>query len=185
MLTWPNGAINQEQALVQTSTDGGATWSAPVNAAEARRPGRQPGGRDLADGSDVYLVYNAYLEPFQTTTANPRRMQGVARHADVGAGGALGAFTTLHRGAVGDAGARPGPSTAKRSTTTSTPSRHVTTGPPSGWTPATPADCPAVDAYRQSLIDGTPISPPSPLTDCPPQFGNLDIYSGSYPDPTP
>jgi hypothetical protein len=46
-------------------------------------------------------------------------------------------------------------------------------------------DCPAVDAYRQSLIDGSPIAAPSPLTDCPPNFGNGDIYSGSFPDPTP
>ena len=47
------------------------------------------------------------------------------------------------------------------------------------------ADCPAVDAYRQSLINGTPITPPAPLTDCPAQFGNNDIYGGTYLDPTP
>jgi hypothetical protein len=47
------------------------------------------------------------------------------------------------------------------------------------------ADCPAVDAYRQSLIDGTPIAAPAPLTDCPAQFGNNDIYGGTYLDPTP
>jgi hypothetical protein len=46
------------------------------------------------------------------------------------------------------------------------------------------ADCPAVDAYRQSLIDGTPITAPAPLDDCPPQFGNNDIYGGTYLDPT-
>jgi hypothetical protein len=45
------------------------------------------------------------------------------------------------------------------------------------------ADCPVVDAYRQSLIDGTPITPPAPLTDCPAQFGNEDIYGGTYLDP--
>jgi hypothetical protein len=41
--------------------------------------------------------------------------------------------------------------------------------------------CPAVNAYRQSLIDGTPIAPPSPLTDCPAQFGNEDIFAGVFP----
>jgi len=35
VLTWPNGALNNEQALVQTSADRGLTWSVPVNAAEA------------------------------------------------------------------------------------------------------------------------------------------------------
>jgi hypothetical protein len=42
-----------------------------------------------------------------------------------------------------------------------------------------------VNAYRQSLIDGSPITAPSPLADCPATFGNLDIYSGSFLDPTP
>ena len=72
---------NHEQALVQTSTDQGVAWSAPVNAAAA---GDRPDNPALAispTGSDVYLVYNAYLQPFQTSTANPRNMQGVVRHA--------------------------------------------------------------------------------------------------------
>jgi hypothetical protein len=48
------------------------------------------------------------------------------------------------------------------------------------------ASCDAVNAYRQSLINGTPITPPAPLDDCPDQFGNNDIYGGgTYPDPTP
>src|SRR5215211_1931031 len=38
---------------------------------------------------------------------------------------------------------------------------------------------------RQSLIDGTPMAPPAPLTDCRAQFDNNDIYGGTYLDPTP
>jgi hypothetical protein len=185
VLTWPNGAINHEQALVQTSADGGATWSAPVNAADAGDRADNPALAISPDGTDVYLVYNAYLDPFQTTTANPRRMQGVARHADVGAGGVLGAFTTLHRAAVGDARG-----------TTRTLNReliydyqYAVASRDYGaviWMDARDATvCPAVNAYRQSLIDGNPITAPAPLTDCPPTFGNLDNYSGSYLDPTP
>jgi hypothetical protein len=184
-LTWPDGPLNHEQALVQTSTDRGVTWSTPVNAAEPPDRADNPAVAISPDGTDVYLVYNAYLDPFQTTTANPRRMQGVARHADVGAGGVLGAFTTLHRAAVGDARG-----------TTRTLNReliydyqYAAAARDYGvviWMDARDATvCPAVNAYRQSLIDGTPITAPSPLTDCPPQFGNLDNYSGSYLDPTP
>jgi hypothetical protein len=136
------------------------------------------------DGTDLYLVYNGYLDPFRTTTAEPRRMQGVTRHADVGAGGTVGGFTTLHRGPVGDARA-----------TTRTLNResiydyqYAAASRDYGavvWMDARDAAvCPAVNAYRQSLIDGTPIAAPSPLTDCPPTFGNLDIYSGSFLDPT-
>ncbi len=185
VLTWPDGALNHEQALVQTSVDRGLTWSAPVNAAEAGDRPDNPAVAISPNGTDLYLVYNAYLQPFQTTTTSPRLMQGVARHADVGAGGAVGSFTTLHRAAVGDARG-----------TTRTLNReliydyqYAAASRDYGvvvWMDARDAtNCPAVDAYRQSLIDGSPIAAPSPLTDCPPDFGNLDIYSGSFPDPTP
>ncbi len=41
-------------------------------------------------------------------------------------------------------------------------------------------DCPAVDAYRQSLLTETPLPAPVPATDCPPGFGNLDVYAGFF-----
>ena len=185
VLTWPDGALNHEQALVQTSVDHGLTWSTPVDAAEAGDRPDNPAVAISPSGTDLYLVYNAYLDPFQTTTANPRRMQGVARHADVGAGGAVGSFTTLHRGVVGDA--RGSTRTLNRELIYDY--QYAAASRDYGaviWMDARDAtDCPAVDAYRQSLIDGSPIAAPSPLTDCPPDFGNLDIYSGSFPDPTP
>jgi len=187
VLTWTDAAsgLNHEQALVQTSANHGLTWSTPVNAAEAGDRPDNPAVAISPNGTDLYLVYDAYLQPFQTTTASPRLMQGVARHADVAAGGAVGSFTTLHRAAVGDARG-----------TTRTLNReliydyqYAAASRDYGvvvWMDARDAtDCPAVDAYRQSLIDGSPIAAPSPLTDCPPDFGNLDIYSGSYSDPTP
>jgi hypothetical protein len=187
VLTWTDArnGLNHEQALVQTSTDQGLSWSTPVNAAEAGDRPDNPAVAISPTGSDLYLVYNAYLQPFQTTTANPRRMQGVVRHADVGAGGTVGAFTTLHRAAVGDA----------RGTTRTLNREAVydynyaaatrTYGAAVWMDVRDAADCPAVDAYRQSLIDGTPIAAPAPLTDCPAQFGNNDIYGGTYLDPTP
>ena len=187
VLTWTDAAdgLNHEQALVQTSADHGVNWSTPVNAAQASDRPDNPAIAISPDGADVYLVYNGYLDPFQTSTANPRRMQGVARHADVGPGGALGNFTTLHRGAVGDA--RGSTRTLNRELIYDY--QYAAASRDYGaviWIDARDAmDCPAVDAYRQSLIDGSPIPPPSPLTDCPAQFGNTDNYSGSYLDPTP
>jgi hypothetical protein len=185
VLTWPDGALNHEQALLQTSVDQGRTWSSPVNAAESGDRPDNPAVAISPNGTDVYVVYNAYLQPFQTTTANPREMQGVVRHADVGTGGAVGAFTTLHRAAVGDV----------RGTTRALNRELIYDYQDAAasrdygvavWMDARDAtDCPAVDAYRQSLIDGSPITAPSPLTDCPPDFGNLDIYSGAFLDPTP
>jgi hypothetical protein len=187
VLTWTDAraGLNQEQALVQTSTNQGLSWSTPVNAAEAADRPDNPAVAISPTGSDLYLVYDAFLQPFQTTTANPRRMQGVVRHADLSAGGAVGAWSTLHRGAVGDA----------RGTTRTLNREAVydynyaaatrTYGAVVWMDVRDAADCPAVDAYRQSLIDGSPIAPPAPLTDCPAQFGNNDIYGGTYLDPTP
>jgi len=42
-------------------------------------------------------------------------------------------------------------------------------------------------AFRQSLVDGNPIPAPAPNQDCPDVggfFGNSNIFSGSYADPT-
>jgi hypothetical protein len=187
VLTWPDAraGLNHEQALVRTSTNQGLSWSAPVNAAVASDRPDNPAVAISPTGSDLYLVYNAYLQPFQTTTANPRNMQGVVRHANLGAAGTVGAWSTLHGGAVGDA----------RGTTRTLNREAVydynyaaatrTYGAAVWMDVRNAADCPAVDAYRQSLIDGSPIAPPAPLTDCPAQFGNEDIYGGTYLDPTP
>jgi hypothetical protein len=185
VLSWPDGPVDHEQALVQTSADLGVTWSTPVNAAEAGDRPDNPAVAISPDGTDLYLVYNGFLDPFRTTTADPRRVQGVARHADVGAGGAVAGFTTLHRGAVGDA--RGSTRTLNRELIYDY--QYAAASRDYGvviWIDARDAAvCPAVNAYRQSLIDGSPIPAPSPLTDCPPTFGNLDNYSGSFADPTP
>jgi len=185
VLTWPDGAVNHEQALVQTSVDSGLTWSTPVNAAEAGDRPDNPAVAISPNGTDLYLVYDGYLDPFRTTTSDPRRVQGVARHADVGAGGAVGSFTTLHRGAVGDA--RGSTRTLNRELIYDY--QYAAAARDYGvviWIDARDAAvCDAVNAYRQSLIEGSPIPAPSPLTDCPPTFGNLDNYSGSFLDPTP
>ena len=45
--------------------------------------------------------------------------------------------------------------------------------------------CPAIDAFRQAVVDGTAGAAPAPATDCPPTFGNTDIFSSAAADPTP
>ena len=187
VLTWPDArnGLNAEEALVQVSTSRGLTWSAPVNVAEGADRPDNPSVAISPTVSDLYLVYNAYLQPFQTNTTAPRQMQGVVRHANLGTGGAVGAWSTLHRGAIGDA--RGTTRTLNREAVYDYNYAAATRDYGAAvWMDArNAAACPAVNAYRQSLIDGNPIAAPAPLTECPAQFGNEDIYGGTYTDPTP
>ncbi len=185
VLAWPDArlGLNSEQALVQRSTDQGETWSAPVNAAQAGDRPDFPAIAISPDGTDVYLVYMGFLDPWRTTTSEPRRMQGVVRHAS---GTTLSGWTTLHRGTVGDARG----SSANGLTTEFLGDYNyaVATNDYGAvvWNDVREAAvCPTINAYRQSLLTASPLPRPAPATACPPAFGNTDIFGGSYPDPTP
>jgi hypothetical protein len=194
VITWADDSLgtNQERAWVVWSTNGGDSYSAKVVASEGSDRANFPAPAISPDGRDVYLVYNAHLDPWRTTTADPRRMLGVVRHANVTlASGAVGAFTTLHRGAVGD-----GRGSSANGLTTEFLGDYnyavaTRTFAVAVWVDSrNAAVCPAINAYRQSLVDGTPIPPPAPNQDCPDSpatgsfFGNTDIFGGSYADPT-
>ena len=194
VMTWPNGPTpsdtdpgSNEQALVQYSLNRGLSWTLAGNAAP---PSDRPDFPAIAispNGHDVYLTYDNFLQPWQSSVLGPPRlMQGVVRHADIGAGGAPGTWTDLHRAATGDARGSSGNGLVAEflgdyNYTAATNSFAVAL-----WNDVRDAaDCPAVDAWRQSLIDGSPTAPPAPNSDCPATFGNSDIFGGSYADPTP
>jgi hypothetical protein len=191
VVTWADDSLgtNQERAWVVWSTNGGDSYSAKVVASEGADRANFPAPAISPDGRDVYLVYNAHLDPWRTTTADPRRMLGVVRHANVTlATGAVGAFTTLHRGAVGD-----GRGSSANGLTTEFLGDYNYAVATRDYAAAVWVDsrnaavCPAINAYRQSLVDGAPIAPPAPNQACPDVggfFGNTDIFGGSYADPT-
>jgi hypothetical protein len=193
VITWADDSLgtNQERAWVVWSTNGGDAYSAKVVASEGADRANFAAVAISPDGLDVYLVYNAHLDPWRTTTAEPRRMLGVVRHADVAATGAVGPFTTLHRGAVGD-----GRGSSANGLTTEFLGDYnyavaTRTFAVAVWVDSrNAAVCPAINIYRQSLVDGTPIAAPAPNQDCPDSpatgsfFGNTDIFGGSYADPT-
>jgi hypothetical protein len=179
VLTWSDArnGLNHEQALVQYSDDSGVTWSNPIDGADVAA-GDRPDFPAIAispNGTDIYLTYMAFSTPWQTTTALPRPMQGVVRHA----AGDLTGWSTLQRGASGDARASSANALIAEflgdySYAIATRSYGLAV-----WTDVrNAADCPAIDAYRQSLVNGTPIATPAPGSDCPGTFGNTDIFAG-------
>ncbi|TMD98438.1 MAG: exo-alpha-sialidase [Chloroflexi bacterium] len=185
VMSYVSGDLATPHVYFTESSDGGATWSAP-------RPIERTGDRGYytapaisPNGTDVYVVYNAFTTPYRTDTTSPRNLVGVVLHADV-SGSTTGGFTSIHRGANGD----PRGSSQNNlvgeflgdyvyATATRTFGAAV-------WNDArNAADCPAIDAWRMSLRDGTTVPRPAPEQDCPATFGNSDIYGGAYPDPTP
>jgi len=177
---------DQEKAYLVRSTNSGNSYGA---LAEVSAPGdraNQPAVAIAPDGSDVYVTYNAYLQPWQPTTVARRPMLGVVEHV-----AADGTLTSLHRGAEGDA--RGSSSNGLKSEFLGDYNYAFATNDAvvAVWNDVRDAaDCPAIDTYRQALVKGTPGKRPAPNTDCPqgvgtPAFGDSSIYGGRYADPTP
>ncbi len=175
-------------------TSGAIEWHGPFTASDAGDRPMFPAIAISPNGRDLYLTYDSFLQPWQSSVlAPPRLMEGVVRHSNVPLGLDSVLFGDLNRGTPGDArGSSTNSLTAgflgDYNFASATNSYGVAV-----WNDTrNAADCPAVDVYRQALVDGTATTDatdplrPAPQQDCvDPQFGNTDIYSGSYADPTP
>jgi hypothetical protein len=213
VVTWSDdrAGTNQERAYLSRSTNRGGSYSASATVSTAGDRANQPAVAIAPDGGDVYVTYNAYLAPWQSTTAAPRPMLGVVNYVAPN-----NAVTPLHRGAIGDArGSSANGLTSEflgdynYAVATRGSATFVWNDMRDG------ADCPAIDAYRQAfVIDVTggaaepivgdekedaeqaaelPQAPsdalrPAPNNQCPQgapiSFGNSSIYGITVPDPT-
>jgi hypothetical protein len=200
VLAWSNGPTPSdtspgpnEQVKVMTSTNGGGSWATSGVASPASDRPDFPAIAISPDGTDAYLTYMAFMQPWQSTNTTPRLFQGVVRHADVNpATGAIGAWSDIHRAPTGDARGSSANALVDEflgdyDYTFATNDFVVAV-----WNDArNAADCPAIDAYRDDVADGTAAgvstdpTRPAPEQDCPATFGNTDIFGGSYADPTP
>ena len=110
-------------------------------------------------------------------------MQGVVRHANFSS---IGAWTDLHRGAIGDARGSSTNSLAAEFLGDYNNILATNDFTVAVWNDVRlAADCPAVDAYRQSLLTANPLPKPAPNIACPATFGNTDVFGGHFDDPTP
>ena len=200
VLAWSNGPTPSdtspgpnEQAKVMTSTNGGVTWTSSGVASPASDRPDFPAIAISPDGTDAYMTYMNFLQPWQSTNATPRLFQGVVRHADVDpATGAIGAWSDIHRGPTGDARGSSANALIDEFLGDYDYAFATRDSVAVVWNDArNAADCPAIDAYRQDVADGNAAgvasdpTRPAPEQDCPPTFGNTDIFGGSYADPTP
>ncbi len=185
VLTYVSGTTAAPHVVFRESTDGGTTWSVPRNIETPGDFGYYTAPAISPNGSDVYVVYNAFTTPFQPTTSTPRSLVGVVLHADVASGG-TSAFTEIHRGLPGDPRGSSANSLTDEFLGDYVYAAATRTYGAAVWNDVRNAtDCPAVDAWRESLQTGGSVPKPAPGTDCPPTFGNSDIFGGSYLDPTP
>jgi hypothetical protein len=190
---WADGrdGLNHEHVMVNWSTDRGSSWSAPVAIETAGDRGYYAAPAVSPNGTDVYVVYNAFTTPFRNNTSSARSLVGVVKHADVAdlLDGPPVNWQTVHRGTPGDPrGSSQNDLTAGflgdyvYAIATRTYGAAV-------WNDArNAADCPAIDAWRMSLRtedESDDVPRPAPQQDCLPRFGNTDIFGWSGLDPTP
>jgi hypothetical protein len=155
VLTWVDGrdGLNHEHVMFTSSTDG-SNWSPVRQVERAGDRGYYSAPAISPNGTDVWLVYNAFLEPFKESAVGPemdRPLVGVVLHADA-SGGGVGAFSEVHRGQPGDARGSSQNNLAAEFLGDYVYAAATRTYGAAVWNDVrNAADCPAIDEYRQEL----------------------------------
>jgi hypothetical protein len=182
-----------ERVMVMTSTNGGDSWTTSGLASPAGDRPDFPAIAISPNGTDAYLTYMNFLQPWQSDNTAPRLFGGVVRHADVNTTtGAIGSWSDIHRAPTGDARGSSANALIDEFLGDYDYAFATRAGVVAVWNDArNAANCPAIDAYRDDVANGTAAGDasdptrPAPEQDCPANFGNTDIFGGSYADPTP
>ncbi len=199
VLAWSDArkGLGNEESLLETSLDGGSSFSSPVAVQEA---GDRPDFTAVAispDGTRAFVVYDAF-HAFFPDLSEPRAMEGVVR----GGNGNGTGFTTLHRGASGDARGSSQNNMVLEFLGDYNQAVASNTTVFAVYNDVRNAQsCDAVNDFRTALRSGSTSSPiailgedtaasadaqtaairPFPPTDCPdsPNFGNSDIFGAT------
>ena len=181
---WTDGGLgqNNEKTMVSYSVDHGQTWSTPTAVSLAGDRSAYSAPAIAPDGSAAYVVYMAFTQPFQTTTASSRPEHGVLLSSTI-VGGVPTGWSPAYVGSTGDArGTSQGRILYNEFLGDYVYAVATRTYGAGVWTDTRrTVDCPAMDAWRQaSFTAGHRVFPaPWPLGDCPGAFGNDDIFSAS------
>jgi hypothetical protein len=178
VMTYVSGEITKPHVFFTESTNGGGTWSTPRPIEGASDRGYYTAPAISPNGTNVYVVYNAFTTPFRTETSSPRTLVGVLLNATAGATGPTGAFAEIHRGAPGDPRGSSQNNLVGEFLGDYVYAVATRAYGAAVWNDTrNAADCPAIDAWRLSLRTGTSVPRPAPQQDCPATFGNSDIWS--------
>ncbi len=185
VMTYVSGDLATPHVYFTESANGATTWSAPRAIETSGDRGYYTAPAISPNGTDVYVVYNAFTTPYRTNTTDPRNLVGVVVHADV-AGATTGVFSELHRGANGDPRGSSQNNLVGEFLGDYVYAVATRSYGAAVWNDARNAeDCTPIDAWRMSLRTGTTVPRPAPEQDCLPNFGNSDIFGGAYTAPTP
>ena len=181
---------NQTQLRFAFSTNHGTTWTQSIVPIAT---GDRPYYSALAvspDGQDLYLVYNAFTNPYRNNTTDARGLVGVILHSDVTASGAPAGWSEVHRGTSGDPRGSSQNNIALEFLGDYVYADATNDFGVAVWNDVRQAaDCPAVDTWRHAVqVAGPPLitaTRPAIQQVCDPHFGNTDIFAWSGGDPTP
>jgi hypothetical protein len=148
--------LNHEKVKFSTSSDGGGSWTTPLDITGSGDRGYYAAPAISPNGTDVWVVYNAFTTPFRTGVvgpANDRQLVGVVLHADVSSGG-VGSFSETERSQSGDARGSSQNNLAAEFLGDYVYAAATRTYGAAVWNDVRDAaDCPAIDEYRQALHD--------------------------------
>ena len=179
VMSYVSGEITKPHVFFTESTDLGATWATPRAIEGATDRGYYAAPAISPDGTNIYVVYNAFTTAYQPTTATPRSLVGVFMQATATGTAATGAFAEVHRGTAGDPRGSSQNNLVAEFLGDYVYAAATRTYGVAVWNDTrAAADCPAIDAWRQDIATGgTTVARPAPQQDCAPNFGNSDIFS--------
>jgi hypothetical protein len=182
VMTYVSGDIAKPHVYFTESTNGGGLWSTPRAIEGPTDRGYYTAPAISPNGTSVYVVYNAFTTAYQPTTATHRSLVGVVLQAPSFANPATptGAFGEIHRSnpLTGDPRGSSQNNLAAEFLGDYVYAAAARTYGAAVWNDTRFAvDCPAIDLWRQSLQNGSPIATPAPQQACLPGFGNSDIFA--------